>query len=631
MITRFSFVFCLAALALAVTLPGLATAANGDSTDQAPVTLSDEQIAALEDASAQNSGGSSDKSVFEEVSDFVTDNAPYFIIGIVILAAIIAGIFILRGRSGAGSPRGPTDGTGAPSSSEMKRRKRAAIQRSREEERLRRKGGLEGRRSYPGGTAPPVGTAAGAAAVGAAAAGAAGAGSSAGLDPVAAEKQGARDQQQAAAAVARSGGGAIPAPPSPSQTAPSAAVAATAAGVGTSSSQEAGTTYGEVPPQPGPEPDTIVTEPPATSEQTAPEPPPGSEQSAPEPPPAAPEPSPGVPEGGVQVGGAAAALAAGAAGGAIAGRASSSASPPAEPASDEAALEAEARLRAKVDEIKAEQGRSPGSPPSESGLREAEQIERDIDVATPPPGPTPGLSAVERRLSADSEERDRTLREAEERLQRIERRAEDAERRAAFAERLAQLKIEESDRERRLNEVVSGIDRAEERAREAEARAEAAERAAAKALEERDAPRAPAPASGFSEPIQTSTPSGPAFSASSAEGRSSGQTGKGDESPDEANEPQPGAGSDSPSGSGLFSREGEASSTGTGPGSASGALDLNRATFEDLRDADLSVTQATRILAYRERFGGYRSVDDLEKVPGFPDDLIASLRGRITV
>jgi len=53
--------------------------------------------------------------------------------------------------------------------------------------------------------------------------------------------------------------------------------------------------------------------------------------------------------------------------------------------------------------------------------------------------------------------------------------------------------------------------------------------------------------------------------------------------------------------------------------------------FEALREAGLSVTQATRILAYRERFGGYGSVDDLEKVPGFPSELIDSLRGRITI
>jgi DNA uptake protein ComE-like DNA-binding protein len=40
----------------------------------------------------------------------------------------------------------------------------------------------------------------------------------------------------------------------------------------------------------------------------------------------------------------------------------------------------------------------------------------------------------------------------------------------------------------------------------------------------------------------------------------------------------------------------------------------------------LSVTQATRVLAYRERLGGYRSVDDLDQVPGFPRDFLAEFK-----
>ena len=67
------------------------------------------------------------------------------------------------------------------------------------------------------------------------------------------------------------------------------------------------------------------------------------------------------------------------------------------------------------------------------------------------------------------------------------------------------------------------------------------------------------------------------------------------------------------------------------PAPHSDTVNLNSATFEQLREAGLSVTQATRILAYRERFGGYSSVADLEKVPGFPADLIESLQGRISV
>jgi len=335
------------------------------------------------------------------------------------------------------------------------------------------------------------------------------------------------------------------------------------------------------------------------------------------------------------VGKAAAAFTAGAAGGVLAGRAATSGADeqPAETSAeslvsedpaDDAARDAEQRLRAKVAEIKAEQGRGlapapvPAAPETaplkpepvepasmEDQLDEAEEIQREIESAEViPPTPT-GLAAVERKLQQNSDERDRTLREAESRLRRIEQRAEDAERRAAFAERLAQLKIDESERERRLSEVIAGIDRAEERAVEAEERAKAAEQTAASALEEVVTPAAPVPPTAPPAPVE---PPAPPVAQSQASAETVDQT------PiiPASRSPLFGGGS-------------------SGIRSGSGSLNLNSATFEELRDADLSVTQATRILAYRERFGGYRSVEDLEKVPGFPAELIESLRGKITV
>jgi DNA uptake protein ComE-like DNA-binding protein len=43
------------------------------------------------------------------------------------------------------------------------------------------------------------------------------------------------------------------------------------------------------------------------------------------------------------------------------------------------------------------------------------------------------------------------------------------------------------------------------------------------------------------------------------------------------------------------------------------------------------VTQATRLLAHRERLGGFQTVDDLDQVAGFPHDLLADLKSRSTV
>jgi DNA uptake protein ComE-like DNA-binding protein len=62
-----------------------------------------------------------------------------------------------------------------------------------------------------------------------------------------------------------------------------------------------------------------------------------------------------------------------------------------------------------------------------------------------------------------------------------------------------------------------------------------------------------------------------------------------------------------------------------------GSINLNTVTFEQLRAHSLSVTQATRILAYRERMGGFSSVDDLDEVPGFPRDFLVDFKTRVTV
>jgi DNA uptake protein ComE-like DNA-binding protein len=62
-----------------------------------------------------------------------------------------------------------------------------------------------------------------------------------------------------------------------------------------------------------------------------------------------------------------------------------------------------------------------------------------------------------------------------------------------------------------------------------------------------------------------------------------------------------------------------------------GTIDLNTVTFEQLRESNLSVTQATRLLAHRERMGGFKSVDDLDQVAGFPADLLVQLKSQARV
>jgi competence protein ComEA len=71
-------------------------------------------------------------------------------------------------------------------------------------------------------------------------------------------------------------------------------------------------------------------------------------------------------------------------------------------------------------------------------------------------------------------------------------------------------------------------------------------------------------------------------------------------------------------------------STSTFDGSGA-PVNLNTVTFEQLRGENLTVTQATRLLAHRERLGGFQSVDDLNQVAGFPGDLLEDLKRRSTV
>jgi DNA uptake protein ComE-like DNA-binding protein len=44
----------------------------------------------------------------------------------------------------------------------------------------------------------------------------------------------------------------------------------------------------------------------------------------------------------------------------------------------------------------------------------------------------------------------------------------------------------------------------------------------------------------------------------------------------------------------------------------------------------MSVTQATRVIAYRERQDGFDSVEALEAVPGIPKKFLSEIRDQLT-
>jgi DNA uptake protein ComE-like DNA-binding protein len=60
-------------------------------------------------------------------------------------------------------------------------------------------------------------------------------------------------------------------------------------------------------------------------------------------------------------------------------------------------------------------------------------------------------------------------------------------------------------------------------------------------------------------------------------------------------------------------------------------LNLNEATYEQLRERSLSVTQTGRVLAYRDRVGGFTSLDELDSIPGFPHSFLEELKRNLTV
>jgi len=50
-----------------------------------------------------------------------------------------------------------------------------------------------------------------------------------------------------------------------------------------------------------------------------------------------------------------------------------------------------------------------------------------------------------------------------------------------------------------------------------------------------------------------------------------------------------------------------------------------------LRRLKLSVTQTGRVLDYRESLGGFKSLDQLDDIAGFPRDVLTELKRMLTI
>ena len=102
------------------------------------------------------------------------------------------------------------------------------------------------------------------------------------------------------------------------------------------------------------------------------------------------------------------------------------------------------------------------------------------------------------------------------------------------------------------------------------------------------------------------------------EGRRARETGLDREAASQAKSPSESKGADS-----------QPAEEKASPRRRGGPLDVNKASFEQFRELGMSVTQATRVIAYRERQNGFQSVDDLDAVPGLSKKL-TKIRDQLT-
>ena len=241
--------------------------------------------------------------------------------------------------------------------------------------------------------------------------------------------------------------------------------------------------------------------------------------------------------------------------------------------------DAESRLQRGRDAAQAGAGGIPPTPPGELGydalLSEFALAERQAERDRVRDDSTRReLEAAELHIKEEQERAMQALDAAGRRLQAVGDRAVEAEARAARAERLAELKTKEVDRAQQLREMLERVSDAERRAFDAEARAEGAVKAI----------------SAMQVPIQ---------------------------------DPDTQGGGSPPAGALPVAAK--------PAGGAGRTVSLNSATYEELRSLGLSVAETGRLLAERERMGGFRTLEDVASIRGLPRSLIDELGDKVSL
>jgi competence protein ComEA len=60
-----------------------------------------------------------------------------------------------------------------------------------------------------------------------------------------------------------------------------------------------------------------------------------------------------------------------------------------------------------------------------------------------------------------------------------------------------------------------------------------------------------------------------------------------------------------------------------------GPVSLSTASLDELLALGMSMTQAKRVVIYREERGGFKSVDELDDVPGFPRTFLLQIKDQL--
>lgn len=252
--------------------------------------------------------------------------------------------------------------------------------------------------------------------------------------------------------------------------------------------------------------------------------------------------------------------------------------------------DAESRLQRGPESVQTGAGAVSPTPPSELGydalLSEFALAERQAERDRVRDDSTRReLEAAEVHLREEQERAMQALDAAGRRLQAVGDRAVEAEARAERAERLAELKTKEVDRAQQLREMLERVSDAERRAFDAEARAEGAVKAI----------------SAMQVPLQAPETQG---------GSSSPALGHREPKQDEEQH----------RGDGWFTKA-----------AAGRTVSLSSATYEELRSLGLSVAETGRLLAERERMGGFRALEDVAAIRGLPRSLIDELGNKVSL